>query len=131
MISALKSAAVFLAIPLALAMFGRPELALGWASTIAPPIYDAFALAISAVLFIVFGLVRLRPFSFLAFGLVAAVAVVLQRLWSMDFDLASLPLHVLQTTFLVASNFVPFAAIQFVLALIQLAFALVIRQRRI
>ncbi|MEI6099486.1 MAG: hypothetical protein WCS20_14580 [Alphaproteobacteria bacterium] len=116
MISALRTSGAFLALPVALALLGWPQLAFGWAVLLQfPPFF--LVLVISSIFLIANGIVHLRPASFVIFGLVLAFIALLVGLSSILFELSALPSGLSQTALIVASSFVPFAVIQFVLAL--------------
>ena len=116
MISALKTSGAFLAIPAMLALVGGPDLAFGWVVALQfPPFF--LLLVVSMIFLLAAGLMRLKPFSFVSFGLLSAGMLLLLALWSMPSTWATVPLHAGQAVLLAASALVPFAAIQFVLAL--------------
>jgi hypothetical protein len=116
MISALKTSGAFLAIPVVLALVGWPDLAFGWAVALQfPPFFLLLVVSLSFLL--AKGLLRLRPFSFLSFGLLSAGMILLLAQWSMPLTWAAVPHQAGQAIALSASALVPFAVLQLVLAL--------------
>lgn len=116
MVSALKTSGAFLTIPAILALVGWPDLAFGWVVALQfPPFF--LLIAVSLVFLLVKGLLRLKPFSFVWFGLLSAGMVLALALIAMPSTWAAVPRHAGQAIALAASALVPFAAIQLVLAL--------------
>jgi hypothetical protein len=117
MIAALKTSGAFLAIPALLALVGWPHLAFGWVVALQfPPFF--LLIVVSLIFLLAAGLMRLKPFSFVSFGLLSAGMLLLLALWSMPSIWSAVPLHAGQAVLLAASAFVPFAAVQLVLALL-------------
>jgi hypothetical protein len=116
MISALKTSGSFLAIPALLALVGWPHLAFGWVVALQFPPFLVL-IVVSLISLLGAGLMRLMPFSFVSFGLLSSGMLLLLGLWSVPSTWAALPVFIGQSVLLTASALVPFAAIQFVLAL--------------
>jgi hypothetical protein len=116
MISALKTSGAFLAIPAFLALVGWRDLAFGWVVALQfPPFF--FLIVASLIFLFVAGLMRLKPFSFVSFGLLSACTILVLALSSIPSTWAAVPLHAGQAVLFAASALVPFAVIQFLLAL--------------
>lgn len=116
MISALKTSGAFLTIPAILALLGWPDLAFGWVVALQfPPFF--LLIAVSLIFLLVKGLLRLKQFSFVSFGLLSAGMLLALALFAMPSTWTAVPLHLGQAVLLAASALVPFAAIQFGLAL--------------
>ncbi len=116
MISALKTSGAFLALPAALALVGWPEMGFGWVVALAfPPFF--LLLVVSLIFLLAAGLVQLKPMSFVSFGLLSASMLLILAIFSVPSTWAAVPLHAAQAALLAASTFVPFAAVQFLLAL--------------
>jgi hypothetical protein len=116
MIPALKTSGAFLAIPASLWMLGWSEVAFAWIIALQFPPYFALTIILLVVLLFV-GLIELRPFSFLAFGSVSAGLLLVPYLWSLPSEWPVALRFVTEAVLVAASAFVPFAAVQFLLAL--------------
>jgi hypothetical protein len=116
MISALRTSGGFLALPVALAMFGWPDMALVWVLMMQQPLYSLL-IVVSLVLLFIAGLVRLKPWSFVSFGLLPACMFlflgILTAPASVDVDQSL----VAKAALVAVSTFIPFALLQFLLAL--------------
>jgi hypothetical protein len=116
MVSALKTSGAFLAIPALLALVGWPDLAFGWVVALQfPPFF--LLIVVSLIFLLAGGLMRLKPFSFVSFGLLSACTILVLALSSMPSTWDAALIHVGQGVLFSASALVPFAFIQFVLAL--------------
>jgi hypothetical protein len=115
-VPALKTSAVFLALPVAMAVAGFPGLAFGWIVALQFPPY--FLLMIVSLIFLIGGgLMQLRSGSFVTCGLLSAAMLLVMALSSTPSNWASVPLYAGQAILLAFSTFVPFATIQLVLSL--------------
>jgi hypothetical protein len=117
MVSALTTSGSFLAFPVALAMVGWPDMALVWVLMMLQPLYSLLVV-VSLVLLFIAGLVRLKPWSFVSFGLLPACVFlflgILTAPASMDVDQSL----VAKAALVAVSTFIPFAVVQFLLALV-------------
>ncbi len=105
-----------MALPAALALAGWPEMGIGWVVALQfPPFF--LLLVVSLIFLFAAGLVQLNPLSFVSFGLLSASMLLLLGIWSVPSTWAAVPLYAAQALWLAASTFVPFATVQFLLAL--------------
>ena len=105
-----------MALPLGLAMAGWSDLALVWILGLQHPLYFLLVV-VSFVLFGIAGLINLKPLSFVSFALVPASVFLFFGIWTAPSG-EKVDLALVAKAFLVAvSTFIPFALLQFLLAL--------------
>jgi hypothetical protein len=116
MISALQTSGGFLAVPVALATAGWSDLALLWLLGLQHPLYFILVV-VSLVLLCIAGLIQLKPLSFVSFGLVPACVFLFVGIWTAPFGVNVDLILVAKASLMAVSTFIPFALVQFLLAL--------------